>query len=154
MSISGTEEVKTAILQRGVVSGGEQTAELDAQEDREVVGLAISADIDPTSGVATDLGRVRTRVHIGVNQFQDLLFADLPTAAGTTADNFSFHFETHHGSMDDDVNNAGALDQKADLEWFGKGSGIEWNEDATLTILVRATASDAIVSATIYYREL
>lgn len=47
-------------------------------------------------------------------------------------------------------------DPRTTTMWFGDGSGIEWNEDATLTVECEETGGSNSLShkVTVYYREL
>lgn len=151
MSISGSDETKSAILQQSAAAGTDEEAQLDAQEDREIVGYSTQSDIDP-EGAAPDLGRARIRIHIGTSQFQEQAFADVPET--DVRDNASFHVPFQASAEDDDTNNKAAAGDSSEAVWFGKGSGIEWNEDATLTVQLSPVAGDAVATVVVYYREL
>lgn len=151
MSISGSQETKTAILQQSAAAGGDEELSLDAQEDREIVGFSITTDVDPGEA-APDLGRARVRLFIGTEQFTEQADADVPES--NTRDNVSFHTSFVGTAMDDDTNNKAAAGENHDSNWFGHGSGVEWNEDATITLRVRPLAGSAKVRTVVWYREL
>lgn len=148
MSISGSQEVKTAILEAAPAAGATIEESIDAQEDREILGINVSAD--PVPG-----GPDQTR--LGTNTFIGTFAATLPAAGSgdqNSQDNRSFHYRSRFAAMDDDTNNKAVADVQSQGEWFGHGSGIEWNEDATLTFRAVATGGDANAQVEVYYREI
>lgn len=145
MSISGSQETKVAWLQARPTAGNTLTATLDAQEDREIVGINVDGNPSPGS---PDISRLRTETRIG----------SAPDAAssGETAqqDNLSFQHRASFGMMDDDTNNKAVSSVTPSEVWYGHGSGIEWNEDATLSFEATATGGNGNAEVAVYYREL
>lgn len=146
MSISGSGEVKTAIAEVNPAGGNTRTAAIDAQEDREIVGVSITNRLtaggpDPTAGLA--------RVFIGTNPL-----AEPGGGADSIQDNRSW-FEEHHSlAQDDDVNGDGGMNDSSKSVWYGHGSGVEWNEDSTLSVTVLSTNAAVFTEVVVYYREL
>lgn len=142
MSISGSQEVKTAIFRPPSVQGGSDSTAIDAQEDREVLG--INVQMDPPDGVSS---ASKCETFIGTRPFP---------SAGAAHDNRSFFHRTHLHVNDDATNGVGYATEDNETEWFGEGSGIEWNEDATMTVRISEDLNNGAASAvvTVYYREL
>lgn len=146
MSISGSQEVKTALIELNASGGTETSDSIDAQEDREIVGLAVSTQ---SPGSVAGEENTRSRVFIGTEQF-----VDLGTDETFVRDNLSFHIELSSFGINNDTDGVGAHSDKNEVVWFGHGSGIEWNEDATLTYLLETADTEASGVATVWYREL
>lgn len=149
MSISGAQETKTALLEVSGPAGTTQTTALDAQEDREIIGFNVAVKNVSNSG--PDPTKALTQFHIGTDQFADFT---LGTAETAEQDNLSFHGSAAFTYMDDDTNGNALASNLQDAEWFGEASGVEWNEDSTLTLTVTTTGGDVEVTLAIYYREL
>lgn len=144
MSLSSSQETKSAIVRTGNVSSGtSSTLGLDAQEDREIVGFILDADLNADAEIS---GRVKA--YIGT---------DPQPAAGQAADNRSFYVVNDFYSESDDTNGVGSQGVDLQTVWFGEGSGFEWNEDATLNIEVdNNSISDDEFNGevVVYYREV
>lgn len=147
MSISGSNEVKTALFNaRASGADAEEEVALDAQEDREILGVAIS--IGGPSGLDTDI-EYRGEVLVRVGK-------DERPGADSAADNRSYHSVFHYHFIHDGPGGSGAGADLRDEQWYGHGSGIEWNEDATLTVSIdeRDAGAQVTVEAEVFYREL
>lgn len=151
MSISGSQETKVAILEAHPSADTSEQAQLDAQEDREILGIRVSMNFSNFSSLAdSDRPNGDAQIHVGTNQISS------PGAGSTdTQDNVSFHtmYRAHTGA-DDGTGGLGLQDMESGESWYGHGSGIEWNEDATLTVDVTANVGDIACNVFVYYREL
>lgn len=149
MSISGSQEVKTALLDVNTGAGTTRTASLAAQEDREIVGWHDNVFLDPGSA-APDRAEARVSARIGPDQFDDNVANDKATAR----DNRNWHVRNRYAANEDDVNGDGGEGPQSSGQWYGHDSGIEWNEDATLNYELVAGGARATAHLTVYYREL
>lgn len=146
MSVSGSaQETKTALLE--VSDDGTQTeGSIDAQEDREIIGVLVTASLasnDP------NIGSIQASLVIGTNPFES------PTGTDTNLrDNLSWSAQFRFGLKNDNTNGNAVLDEGPYSEWFGVGEGFEWNEDVTLTLRVNGHANLSRVEAMVYYREV
>lgn len=144
MSISGSEEVKTARLAFNNASNTEAEEQVQAQEDREIVGYTLRVIPGLNASV-----RVETELRVGIDD--DLEGLD---SQGTT-DNQSWR--VGHGFVQnaDTTNGVGSAADTQSSEWYGKGSGVEWNEDATLTAFIEErNGENCDLKAEVHYREL
>lgn len=146
MSISGSQETKTALLQAHPAAGNTETAELDAQEDREIVGVNVRGN--PSPAAAPDIGRLAAELRVGTDP------GNVTSGETSQQDNLSWQHRADFTMMDDDTNNKAVSGSQPSSVWYGHGSGIEWNEDATLTLEAVATGGSGNCEASVYYREL
>lgn len=136
--LASADETKTARFHPSA-NGATNEEQIDAQEDREILGVNI--EVEPPSGTATT-GQVE--VYTGVRNFP---------ATGQAQDNQNFFYR---GYWDQKPANGYSVFPESDGEWFGDGSGIEWNEDATLTVRLSENGGNGTAEAvvTVYYTEV
>lgn len=140
MSLAQSDEVKTAVVNHGNVTGDNEQISLDAQEDREIVGFAVSIDPSMTGDV-----NARILLHVGTQ--------GIPAEA---RDNLSFHYRMDYSQQNNTTDGVGWSTEETEVVTFGRGEGFEWNEDATLTSSLSESAGSVSVTAQIfiYYVEV
>lgn len=149
MSISGSaNELKTAILEVGNDASSAAETSLDAQEDREIVGVSVSASISSND---PSISTVRARVNVGTQHW-----TDPGTTAGdeATTDNRSYHEQFRFAAQNDNTNQKALHDQGPKGWQRPRGEGFEWNEDATLSLETIGHAGGSTIFAHVYYYEI
>jgi hypothetical protein len=138
---SGGPEIETVILRTAAVAGGEATAQVDAQEDRAIVGWSFSPK-DITQGNDHD---VEMEAFVGVD----------PDVSNDTTDDLGGKFYDH-ASLVYDTTNGAAFDLNcANENFLNNEHWYDWNEDVTLTLVHDENASNSSAGElTLYYVEV
>lgn len=142
MSISAGQEVQTVDFHVQPAANGKETIQVDAQEDREIVGFAMTVaglveestyklfvqaftGVQPSGGDVSDLG--------GKFHIHGIMRQEYGAADGIGVESWDLPVMY-------DVDNA--------LSW-------DWNEDVTLTVIANETGGSSVgVHVQIFYREI
>lgn len=144
MSLSQSQEVQTVHLSANPPAGGEDTVQIDADEDRKIIGFALSTGSIPDGGLQTE-----ATLYTGVD----------PEPASSEAKDLGgkFYTEFNFRVVNDDTNGTGwATETMYEPEWVDDPDiAFDWNEDVTLTLHTQETngANSGTMKAEVYYVE-
>lgn len=137
MSLSTSSEIKTTKLTLNVAAGGSDTIEIDATEDREIVGFRLGFNDVAVGGSI----QASAELFTGVRPTQN------PASIGKLYATHSMTADGTNGSVTE--TETSSADVPDDMAW-------DWNEDVVLTLRVNEKngTNAASAYAEVYYREV
>lgn len=141
MALSSSDEVQTAILNVTASAGTTEQQQLDAQEDRRIVGFGFSGQ---SASVGEDTS-VLAKLFTGVDP--DPPLDDAEDLGGKFYAQFEFV---------QDSTNGWARESTWEPDIAPENAGWDWNEDVTLTLEVdeNSGSGDGGVMCMVYYKEV